>query len=130
MAAWLHSCQTPTQLAIVTSSWWPRTKFRPSRIAGQNGALAALGVSVTRTPRRMVAEISSSTASASSASGAPVSLISAPAAPGPETSAVEEASAFLACASTSRSRGTICVSTICAALPAVVLTAPMMKPTT
>ena len=45
------------------------------------------------------------------------------------TSAVEEASAFFACASTSRSRGTIWVSTICAALPAVVFTAPITKPT-
>ena len=56
-------------------------------------------------------------------------MIKAPAAPGPVTSAVEDASAFLACASTSRSRGTICVSTICAALPAVVFTAPITKPT-
>jgi hypothetical protein len=55
--------------------------------------------------------------------------MSAPAAPGPVTSAVEEAKAFFACASTSRWRGTICVNTICAALPAVVFTAPMRKPT-
>ncbi len=39
--------------------------------------------------------------------------------------APEEASAFFACASTSRSRGTICVNTICAALPAVVFTVPI-----
>src|ERR1700733_5062605 len=129
MAAWLHSCQTPTQAAIATSNLWPRTKFRPSRIAGQNGALAELGVSFTGTPRRIEADISSNKASASNAIGAPVSLISAPAAPGPETSAVDCASAFLACASTSRSRGTICVSPTCAALPVVVFTAPITKPT-
>src|ERR1035438_2463739 len=99
-------------------------------MAGHNAALVALGVSFTGTPRKIVADISNSTASASSAIGAPVSLISAPAAPGPETSAVEEASAFLACASTRRSRGTIWVSTTCAALPAVVLTAPITNPTT
>jgi hypothetical protein len=79
------------------------------------------------TPRSMVAEVSSSIAVESSANGAPVNLISAPAAPGPATSAAELASAFLACASTKRSRGTICVSTICAALPAVVLTTPITK---
>src|ERR1700689_2298000 len=115
---------------MVTSSLWPRTKFKPARIAGQNGAFAELGVSFTGTPRRIEAEISSRNASASSAIGAPVSLISAPAAPGPETSAVDCASAFLACASTRRSRGTIWVSTTCAALPAVVFTAPITKPTT
>jgi len=48
---------------------------------------------------------------------------------GPVTSAVADASAFLACASTKRERGTICVNTICAALPAVVFTAPMRNPT-
>src|SRR5580704_3628046 len=85
--------------------------------------------SLTGTPRRIDAEISNRTASATSARGAPVSLISAPAAPGPVTSAAEVASAFFACASTKRSRGTICVSTICAALPAVVFTAPIKKPT-
>src|ERR1700736_617777 len=98
-------------------------------MAGQNGAFLLLGVSLTGTPRRMEAEISSSTASANSAAGAPTNLMSAPAAPGPVTSAVDEASAFLACASTKRSRGTICVSTICAALPAVVFTAPMTNAT-
>ena len=77
----------------------------------------------------MSAETESSTAVASSATGAPVSLISAPAAPGPATSAVELASAFFACASTSRSRVTIWVSTICAALPAIVCTVPIAKPT-
>ena len=71
----------------------------------------------------------SSAASTSSASGAPTSLISAPAAPGPATSAAELASALRACASTRRARGTTCVSTICAALPATVLTSPMIKPT-
>ena len=78
----------------------------------------------------MAEEINRSTASAISANGGPASLISTPAAPGPVTSAVEDASAFLACASTSRSRGTICVRTIWAALPEVVLTAPIMKATT
>src|SRR3984957_11417137 len=130
VAAWLHSCQLPTQHAIVISSLWPRTKARPSRIAGQNGELTALGVSFTGTPRGIDADTSSSSASASSASGAPVSLISAPAAPGPETSAVDCASAFLACASTRRARGTIWVSTTCAALPALVFTAPITNPTT
>ena len=71
-------------------------------------------------PRRIAAEIVSSTASTSSASGAPTTLISAPARPGPATSAPDVASAFLACASTRRSRATTCVSTICAALPAIV----------
>ena len=37
----------PTQLAIVTSRALLRTKFRPSRSAGQNAALLALGVSLT-----------------------------------------------------------------------------------
>ena len=78
----------------------------------------------------MVADSSSSTASTSSATGAPNSLISRPAKPGPATSEPEVASAFFACASTSRSRGTTWVSTICAAVPAVVATVPMRKPTT
>ena len=52
-------------------------------MAGQNGGLWALGVSLTATPRKMVEEINSSNASASSATGAPVILMSAPAAPGP-----------------------------------------------
>ena len=69
-------------------------------------------------------------ASTSSASGAPTSLISAPAKPGPATSAPELASAFFACASTSRSRATTCVSTICAAVPAVVKMVPIRKPLT
>ena len=55
-------------------------------------------------------------------------MISAPASPGPATSEPEVASAFFACASTSRSRGTSCVSTICAAEPAVVDTSPIAKP--
>ena len=54
--------------------------------------------------------------------------MSAPARPGPSTSAPEVASAFLACASTSRSRGTTCVSTICAAVPDTVCTLPTTKP--
>ncbi len=98
-------------------------------MAGQNGRFVLLGVSRTGTPRRIDAEISSSTASASNATGAPVSLISTPAAPGPVTSAVDDANAFLACASTSRARGTIWVNTICAALPAVVFTAPITNAT-
>ena len=114
---------------MVTNRRWPRTKFKPSRIAGQKAACLALGVSRTRVPRKIDEEMSSSTASASSAAGAPSTLMSAPAAPGPVTSAVDDASAFFACASTRRSRGTIWVSTICAALPAVVFTAPMTKPT-
>jgi hypothetical protein len=52
-----------------------------------------------------------------------------PASPGPATSAPELASAFLACASTSRSRGTTWVSTIWAAVPATVCTLPITKPT-
>ena len=84
--------------------------------------LSARGVrfSCTTMPRRIAAETISRTASTSSASGAPTALISAPASPGPATSAPEVASAFFACASTRRSRVTTCVSTICAALPAVV----------
>ena len=81
-------------------------------------------------PRRIVAETSSSSASTSSASGAPTILINAPASPGPATSAPEVASAFLACASTSRSRATTWVSTICAAVPAVVKIVPSRKPQT
>lgn len=65
----------------------------------------------------------------SSATGAPSSLISAPASPGPATSAPELARAFLAFASISRSRSTICVSTICEALPAVALTMPIVNAT-
>ena len=79
-------------------------------------------------PRRMAADTSNSTASTSKASGAPISLISAPAAPGPATSAPDIASAFFACASTSRSRATTCVSTICAAEPAIVEIVPSKKP--
>ena len=81
-------------------------------------------------PRRISAEPISSAAFTSSATGAPKALISAPARPGPATSAPELAMAFLACASTSRSRGTTCVSTICAAVPDTVCTVPMTKPTT
>src|SRR5271163_2982733 len=98
-------------------------------MAAQKGAGCEMGFSFTGTPRRIDADISNSNASATSARGAPVNLISAPAAPGPVTSAAEVASAFFACASTRRSRGTICVSTICAALPAVVFTAPIKNPT-
>src|SRR3984885_10648587 len=101
----------------------------PSRMAAQKGVRVVMGFSLTGAPRRIDADTSNSIASATRASGAPVSLISAPAAPGPVTSAAEEASAFLACASTNRSRGTICVSTIWAALPADVLTVPITKPT-
>ncbi len=114
---------------MAMSNGCPRTKLSPSRMAGQNGRLVMLGVSRTGTPRRIEAEISSSTESASSATGAPVSLISTPAAPGPVTSAVDDANAFLACASTSRARGTIWVNTICAALPAVVFTTPITNAT-
>ena len=102
----------------------------PARRAGQNSPATCRVPSVTRMPRRISAEIVSSTASASSANGAPTSLIRAPASPGPATSADELASAFFAWASTSRSRGTICVRTICAALPAIVYTVPIAKPTT
>src|SRR6202521_5684156 len=98
-------------------------------MAAQKAVRLAMGFSLTGTPRRIDADINNRKASASSAGGAPVSLISAPAAPGPVTSAAEFASAFLACASTRRARGTICVSTICAALPAAVFTAPIKNPT-
>src|SRR5260221_12428791 len=101
---------------MVTSSLWPRTKSRPSRMADQNGGLTLLGVSLTGTPRRMDAEIINKQALAKSASGAPVNLINAPAAAGPVTAAVCEARAFLACASTNRERGSIWFRTICAAL--------------
>src|SRR5258708_20163143 len=97
-------------------------------MADQNARCTLLGVSRTGTPRRMDADISNKPASASSAMGAPVSLINAPAAAGPVTSAVADASAFLACASTKRERGTICVNTICAALPAVLFTTPLKNP--
>src|ERR1700733_1307782 len=130
VAAWLHICQIPTQDAIVTNSLCRRTKFRPSSIAGQKARCTLLGVSLTGTPRSMEAEINNRQASANNAMGAPAILMSAPAAAGPVTSAVAEASAFFACASTRRGLGTICVNTICAALPAVVLTAPMRKATT
>ena len=45
-------------------------------------------------PRRISTEPTSSTASTTSASGAPTTLISAPARPGPATSAPEVAKAF------------------------------------
>src|SRR3981189_2389879 len=99
-------------------------------MAAQKGVRSRMGFSLTGTPRRIDADINNRQASPTSARGAPVNLIKAPAAPGPVTSAAEVASAFLACASTRRARGTICVSTICAALPAVVFTAPIRKPTT
>ncbi len=114
---------------MVMSSLWPRTKSKPSRMADQNGGLTLLGDSLTGTPRRMDAEIINKQAFAKSASGAPVNLINAPAAAGPVTSAVAEARAFFACASTKRERGTIWVRTICAALPAVVFTAPIRNAT-
>ena len=110
----------PTQIAMVTSSALPRTNARPARIAGQNASRVSEACSTTRTPRRIAADAISSAASANSAAGGPTTLISAPATPGPMTSAAELASAFLAWASTRRSRGTIWVSTICAALPAIV----------
>src|SRR5258708_4051175 len=115
---------------MVMSSLWPRTKSKPSRMADQNGGLTLLGVSLTGTPRRMDAEIINKQAFANRAIGAPVNLINAPAAAGPVTSAVAEASAFFACASTKRERGTICVRTICAALPAGGVTAPITNATT
>ena len=77
----------------------------------------------------MAADNSSSSASSNKASGAPSNFTNTPARPGPATSAPELASALRACASTSRWRGTTWVSTIWAALPANMLTAPMMKPT-
>src|ERR1700730_7430995 len=98
-------------------------------MADQKAVCTALGVSLTGTPRRIDADINSRPASASNAMGALVSLIKAPAAAGPVTPAVADASAFLACASTKRERGTICVRTIWAALPAVVFTAPMRNAT-
>jgi hypothetical protein len=79
-------------------------------------------------PLRISAEPMSSAALTIIASGAPKILIRPPARPGPSTSAPEVASAFFACASTSLSRATTCVSTICAAVPATVCTVPMTKP--
>src|SRR3984957_13219814 len=114
---------------MVTRSLWPRTKSKPSRMAAQNGGLTLLGVSLTGTPRRMNADVNNRQAFANRATGAPVNLIKAPAAAGPVTSAVAEASAFLACGSTRRDRGTIWGRTIWAALPAVVLTAPIKNAT-
>src|SRR5277367_3954060 len=96
VAAWLHICQMPTHEAMVTNNLCPRTKFKPSRMADQKAGFALLGVSLTGTPRRIEAETSKRQASAKSAMGAPVILMSAPAAAGPVTSALAEASAFLA----------------------------------
>ena len=62
--------------------------------------------------------------------GAPRILISAPAMPGPAISEPDTASAFLLCASTNRSRETICVNTICAAVPPNTCTQPSTTPTT
>ena len=76
----------------------------------------------------MAADAINIVASTSSASGAPTSLINPPASPGPATSAPDIASAFFACASTSRSRATTCVNTICAAAPATVQIVPSKKP--
>ncbi len=63
------------------------------------------------------------------ASGGPASLMSAPATPGPMTSAAEVAEEFFAWASANAWRGTIWVSTICAALPAMVYSARCTKAT-
>ena len=60
-----------------------RSAGRPSGRARSARRRARSRRSCTRMPRRMSAETSSSTASTSSASGAPTSLISAPARPGP-----------------------------------------------
>jgi hypothetical protein len=135
-AAWWQACQAPTTSASVTSRRWRATKRTPARRSAQNFAIgepAPLGRasgSRTGTPRRIEAENASSTASTSKASGAPTTLISTPASPGPRTSAPEPARAFLACASTRRSRGTTWVRTICAALPATVKTVPIRRPMT
>ena len=129
-AALLHICQPPAQLASTTSRRLCSTKRSPALSSGQNRLSPDGGFSPTRMPRRIRADTSSSAASNSSATGAPSSLISAPARPGPATSAPELASAFFALASTSRSRSTTCVSTTCAALPAEVLTMPMTNATT
>jgi len=118
------------QAAIVSSSRCVATKRMPVSRAGQNASAAVRGASRTRIPARISAETASSTALPSNVSGAPSSLISAPAAAGPAMSAAELASPLRACASTSRSRGTIWVSTICAALPDTVLTTPSRNPTT
>ena len=55
--------------------------------------------------------------------------MSMPPSAGPATSGPLEASAFLACASTRRSRGTTWVSTTWAAVPATVCTLPSTKDT-
>ncbi len=120
VAALLHICQPPAQLASTTSSLLPSTKRRPALSSDQNSLAPAGGFSLTWMPRRIAADSSSKPASNSRATGAPSSLINAPARPGPATSAPELASAFFALASTSRSRSTTCVNTICAALPAEV----------
>ena len=119
MAAWWHICHSPTAVAMATSSGVPRTKRKPAFRSRQKCAsFVVTGASCTRTPRRISTDPSSISASSSRATGAPATLIRAPAKPGPATSAPELASALRACASTSRSRGTTCVSTICAAEPA------------
>ena len=59
------------------------TKRRPAFSSAQNSPAPAGGFSSTRMPRRIAADTSSSAASNSSAIGAPSSLISAPARPGP-----------------------------------------------
>ena len=112
-----------------SSRWW-ETKRTPS-FRSRPKCASALGVmtSTMRRPRKISTLTSNSSASATRASGAPTSLIKTPATPGPATSAPEEASAFFAWASTSRSRATTCVNTICAAVPAVTNTQPITKPT-
>ena len=96
VAAWWHACQQPTAIASATSRRWRATKRTPCLRSSQNWragraarrAARARGSSIAM-PRRIAAETVTITASTSSASGAPTSLISAPARPGPATSAPE-----------------------------------------
>ena len=107
----------PTVSAIVTSSGVPRTKRRPARRSRQKCAswarrqlLVHLDAAQDRHRRHQHQRVD-----AAAPAARPTALISAPAKPGPATSAPELASALRAWASTRRSRGTTCVSTICAA---------------
>ena len=106
-----------------------RTKRNPTFICCTKPWPLRCTCSVTATPRSTRAEAASSSASKTSASGAPSALMSMPPSAGPATSGPLEASAFLACASTRRSRGTTWVSTTWAAVPATVCTLPSTKDT-
>ena len=130
MAICAKNCQLPSMAANSTSTRWVRTKCSPSNNSARNERVETLGTgSSIRMPRNNTTEPTSKQASATMASGAPSKRISAPAKPGPVTSASELASAFCAWARTSWSRPTSWMSTSCAAEPATVYTQPRQKAT-